>query len=152
MQLLREPANFIDGVTTTPLSTLEAFGQWEASELSEGGEPARKRRRRFSNSRFSSSHSDEVLAATAILSVYEFLDATGLAWNRHLSGVKSLLDIAEVGIMPLEPETSPGGSTLPRKGPERSLRTATFWNFARQDYLSACEYMTRVICFLTLGY
>ncbi|KAH8700798.1 hypothetical protein BGW36DRAFT_425604 [Talaromyces proteolyticus] len=129
-----------DAEGPAPLSTLEAFGQWEATELSKGGEPARKRRRRSSNSRFSSSHSDEVLAATAILSVYEFLDATGSAWNRHLSGVKSLLDIAEVGMMPLEQEKSPGGSAIPRKGPERSLRTATFWNFARQDYLAACKY------------
>lgn len=131
-----------DSKSPAPLSTPEAFGQWQAAELSEGGEHPRKRKRRSSNGRFSSSHSDEVLAATAILSVYEFLDATGPAWNRHLSGVKSLLDIAEVGMMPLEQERSPGNGMIPRKtkpGLSRARR-ATFWNFARQDYLSACEY------------
>ncbi|KAJ9191188.1 transcriptional regulator family: Fungal Specific TF [Paecilomyces variotii] len=122
-----------------PLSTPEAFGQWQAAELCEDAENARKRRRRFSNSRLSSAHSDEVLAATAILSVYEFLDATGPAWNRHLSGVKSLLDVAEVGMVPLEQHTSPGETPFPppkRPGLSKA-RKATFWNFARQDYLAA---------------
>ncbi|GAB1194255.1 hypothetical protein APSETT444_003499 [Aspergillus pseudonomiae] len=125
-----------------PLSTPEAFGQWQAAELSEGNDPnnPRKRRRRYSESRFSNGvHSDEVLAATAILSVYEFLDATGPAWNRHLSGVKSLLDVAEVGMMPLEQHPSPGDALpQPLKRPALSkARRATFWNFARQDYLAA---------------
>ncbi|GMF70022.1 unnamed protein product [Aspergillus oryzae] len=100
--------------------------------------------RHFSESpglcRFSNGvHSDEVLAATAILSVYEFLDATGPAWNRHLSGVKSLLDVAEVGMMPLEQHPSPGEALpQPLKRPGLSkARRATFWNFARQDYLAA---------------
>jgi len=130
-----------DAEAPPPLSTPEAFGQWQATELCEDGEHALKRRRRFSNSRLSSARSDEVLAATAILSVYEFLDATGPAWNRHLSGVKSLLDIAEVGMMPLEQQTSPRGTPLPppkRPGLSKA-RKATFWNFARQDYLSACK-------------
>jgi hypothetical protein len=130
-----------DAKSPAPSSTPEAFGQWQAAELYDGGVRARKRRRRCSNSRFSSSHSDEVLAATAILSVYEFLDATGPAWNRHLSGVKSLLDIAEIGMMPWQQVQSPGDGILPRKTSGMSrARRATFWNFARQDYLSACEY------------
>ena len=113
----------------------------EPPQIPRLSEHARKRRRRFSNSRLSSAHSDEVLAATAILSVYEFLDATDPAWNRHLSGVKSLLDIAEVGMLPLEQQSSPGGTTFPRpKRPGLSkTRKATFWNFARQDYLASCE-------------
>ncbi|KAK2800450.1 hypothetical protein FQN50_008124 [Emmonsiellopsis sp. PD_5] len=122
-----------------PLSTLEAFGQWQAAELCDDSETSHKRRRRYSNSRLSSAHSDEVLAATAILSVYEFLDATGPAWNRHLSGVKSLLDIAEVGMMPVEQRVSPGGTPFPppKKPGLSKARKATFWNFARQDYLAA---------------
>ncbi|KAJ5134293.1 Transcription activator AMTR1 [Penicillium atrosanguineum] len=97
-----------------PLSTPEAFGQWQASELISDAENPRKRRRRVSDSRLSHGvHSDEVLAATAILSIYEFLDATGPAWNRHLSGVKSLLDVAEVGIMPMEQNSSDGDSHSP---------------------------------------
>ncbi|KAJ5653566.1 transcriptional regulator family: Fungal Specific TF [Penicillium lividum] len=123
-----------------PLSTPEAFGQWQASELCEDTHHSRKRRRRVSNSRLSRGvHSDEVLAATAILSVYEFLDATGPAWNRHLSGVKSLLDVAEVGIMPLESRSSDGDSPYQtmRKSALSKARKAAFWNFARQDYLAA---------------
>lgn len=96
-----------------------------------------KRRRRFSNGRLSTGvHSDEVLAATAILSIYEFLDATDPAWNRHLSGVKSLLDVAEVGMTPLEQLPF----QLPKKSGLSKARKATFWNFARQDYLAACKY------------
>ncbi|CAG7921972.1 unnamed protein product [Penicillium olsonii] len=123
-----------------PLSTPEAFGQWQASELSADTNNPRKRRRRVSDSRLSHGvHSDEVLAATAILSVYEFLDAAGPAWNRHLSGVKSLLDVAEVGMMPLE-QRSPGENSYQTSTKKSSLskaRRATFWNFARQDYLAA---------------
>lgn len=125
-----------------PLSTPEAFGQWQAAELCEDANNTRKRRRRFSESRFSNGvHSDEILAATAILSVYEFLDATGPAWSRHLSGVKSLLDVAEVGMMPLERRAPAGDNPFqtPKKVALSKARKATFWNFARQDYLAACE-------------
>ncbi|EAW11944.1 uncharacterized protein ACLA_007030 [Aspergillus clavatus NRRL 1] len=120
-----------------PLSTPEAFGQWQASELSHNHDNSRKRRRH--NRPSSGVHSDEVLAATAILSIYEFLDATGTAWNRHLSGVKSLLDVAEVGMMPLEQHPSPGDGAPkpPKKFGLSRARRATFWNFARQDYLAA---------------
>ncbi|KAL4974236.1 hypothetical protein BDW66DRAFT_90654 [Aspergillus desertorum] len=84
-----------------------------------------------------SDRSDEILAAAAILSVYELLDATGPAWDRHLSGVKSLLDLAEVGMRPLQ-RLPPGDLSLQLKRPSLSkARKATFWNFARQDYLSA---------------
>ncbi|KAJ5145708.1 transcriptional regulator family: Fungal Specific TF [Penicillium bovifimosum] len=123
-----------------PLSTPEAFGQWQAAELSADTDNPRKRRRRVSASRLSYGvHSDEVLAATAILSVYEFLDAAGPAWNRHLSGVKSLLDVAEVGMMPLEQRPSPGENSYQtsKKSGLSKARRATFWNFARQDYLAA---------------
>ncbi|KAJ5238744.1 transcriptional regulator family: Fungal Specific TF [Penicillium chermesinum] len=125
-----------------PLSTPEAFGQWQANELCDDGQNPnpRKRRRRLSNNRLSHGvHSDEVLAATAILSVYEFLDATGQAWSRHLSGVKSLLDVAEIGVMPLESRSSDGDSpyqTMKKSGFSKA-RKAAFWNFARQDYLAA---------------
>ncbi|KAJ5105070.1 hypothetical protein NUU61_002417 [Penicillium alfredii] len=123
------------------LSTPEAFGQWQAAEIFwEDTENPRKRRRRFSDGRLAHGvQSDEVLAATAILSVYEFLDAAGPAWNRHLSGVKSLLDVAEVGMMPLEQRPSPrDNSYQAAKKPGLSkARRAAFWNFARQDYLAA---------------
>lgn len=124
-----------------PLSTPEAFGQWQAAELCEDNdENPRKRRRRHTNSRLSNGvHSDEVLTATAILSVYEFLDATP-AWNWHLSGVKSLLDVAEVGVLPLEQHPLGDPFQAPKKSGLSKARKAIFWNFARQDYLAACKF------------
>lgn len=135
-----------------PLSTPEAFGQWQAAELCEEHENPRKRRRRYLDSHLSHGvHSDEVLAATAILSVYEFLDATGPAWNRHLSGVKSLLDVAEVGVLPLEqrPLGDPAFPAPKRSGLSKA-RKAIFWNFARQDYLAACKFLLS-LCHFSKG-
>jgi hypothetical protein len=92
------------------------------------------------------SKSDETLAAVAILCVYEFLDNANTAWSRHLSGTKSLFDMAEnEGMMPVRSPTSPG-SISERVKPSRA-RKATFWNFARQDFLAACK---RPISFIFL--
>jgi Fungal specific transcription factor domain len=85
------------------------------------------------------SKSDETLAAVAILCVYEFLDNANTAWARHLSGTKSLFDMAEnEGMMPVRSPTSPG-SVSERVKPSRG-RKAAFWNFARQDFLAACKF------------
>ena len=82
--------------------------------------------------------SDEMAAATAILCNYELLDGSGVDWNRHLDGTKSLLeggkslfDIAEGSTMPFQTPFP-----LPRPKISRA-KQATFWNFARQDFLSA---------------
>lgn len=83
--------------------------------------------------------SDEVVAATAILCVYEFLSATAAAWSRHLNGTKSLLEIAEGSIVPLEVPRSDLPYLL-RHRQASNARKAIFWIFARQDYLSACMY------------
>lgn len=82
---------------------------------------------------------DETIAAAAILCVYEFLDNATAAWSRHLSGTKSLIDLAEKeGMMPLQsPSPSTPGSLSFRTKPSIARR-ATFWNFARQDFLAAC--------------
>jgi hypothetical protein len=97
--------------------------------------------------------SDELVAATAILCVYEFLDASGPEWSRHLDGAKSLFEVAKESMVPLslEPEplslanqirerlaghTTEPGATVRRREPSKG-RTAVFWNFARQDMLSA---------------
>jgi hypothetical protein len=83
-------------------------------------------------------NADETLAAAAILCVYEFLDNANTAWARHLSGTKSLFDLAEnEGMMPVQSPTSPGEISQ-RIKPSRA-RKATFWNFARQDFLAACK-------------
>lgn len=87
-----------------------------------------RKRRKLSTGKVSS---DEMAAATAILCNYEFLDGSGAAWSRHLDGTKSLLDIAEGRMVPL---LTP--FVMPRPNISKSRR-ATFWNFARQDMLSA---------------
>ncbi|KXT04323.1 hypothetical protein AC578_7975 [Pseudocercospora eumusae] len=97
--------------------------------------------------------SDELVAATAILCVYEFLDASGPEWSRHLDGAKTLFDIAKDQAVPLTlppspvsiaqqvtqqlaSQASPGFSVPHVKGLSPG-RKAVFWNFARQDMLSA---------------
>jgi Fungal specific transcription factor domain len=84
---------------------------------------------------FSDPKSDEVLAATAILCVYEFLDNTGPAWDRHLSGAKSLLDVAQRQMASIEDDSWARRSPAPCLTFSQARR-AIFWNFARQDYLS----------------
>lgn len=49
--------------------------------------------------------SDEMAAATAILCVHELQEAPGMGWLRHLEGTKSLLDIVEGSMMPLQART-----------------------------------------------
>ena len=76
--------------------------------------------------------SDEMTAATAILCDYEQMqEGAGVAWNRHLDGTKSLLEIIASSVMPLQAPQS-----MPRTFISRA-RQAAFWNFARQDFLSA---------------
>lgn len=80
--------------------------------------------------------SDEMVATTAILCVYEFLDASGLEWSRHLDGAKSLFDIATDGTLPLTAR-SPGLVVAPSSSSKG--RRAVFWNVCRQEMLDACE-------------
>ena len=112
---------------------------WSGTD-SRSAEDGPSKRRRLSNNVVTRANSDELLAATAILCVYEFLDASGAEWARHLNGAKSLIDIAKDEIMPLQ-IPSPGNSIhlLPGMGISKA-RKATFWNLARQDMLAACKY------------
>jgi hypothetical protein len=98
----------------------------------------RKRRRTSSNTTFKSS-SDELLAASAILCVYEFLDASVPEWAKHLNGAKSLLVIAQERMMPLQMPTPSSTTATANLGFISKARRATFWNIARQDMLAACK-------------
>ncbi|KAF4624236.1 hypothetical protein G7Y89_g13937 [Cudoniella acicularis] len=123
-------------VPMTPITTMEeTFSPMSApSPHSAPRTPGNKRRRLSRQS--PGSNADETLAAAAILCVYEFLDNANSAWARHLSGTKSLFDLAEKeGMMPVQSPTSPGALSE-RISPSRA-RKATFWNFARQDFLAA---------------
>lgn len=94
--------------------------------------------------------SDELLTATAILCVYEFLDASGADWARHLNSTKTLLDITEVGLMP--PEIPNISVPIALVRPARKLskaKRAIFWNFAKQDALAACTFSPVLVLYLT---
>lgn len=83
--------------------------------------------------------SDELIATTAILCVFEFLDASGTEWSRHLDGAKSLFDIAKDGTMPLSSATSGHSPMLGLRPPTSTKgRRAVFWNICRQEMLNAC--------------
>ncbi|KAF2461517.1 hypothetical protein BDY21DRAFT_398090 [Lineolata rhizophorae] len=96
-----------------------------------------RKRRRLSIIPPRRTSSDELLAATAILSVYEFLDASECAWWNHLNGAKGILDVAKERMMPLQ-LPSPDSPVQQRLNTGISkARKATFWNIARQDMLAA---------------
>lgn len=121
-----------DHISSVDNSSEDIDKRHYAPRTVEGMVEERKLRRRQFGSAQSTASSDDLLAATAILCEYESLDASNAAWAHHLSGTKSLLDVVEVGMVPLD-------------GPERPLirrklsqaRKATFWNFARQDLFAA---------------
>lgn len=123
----------VEDAVSTPQSNSQA------SPRSIPSRQENKKRRLSSRSRSSlATNADETLAAAAILCVYEFLDNANTEWARHLSGTKSLFDMAEYeGMMPVQSPSSPGAKSH-RIKPSRA-RKAIFWNFARQDFLAACE-------------
>ena len=102
---------------------------------------APKRRRKSSNDSFVS-NTDELLAASAILCVYEFLDTSVLEWSKHLNGAKSLLVLAQERMMPLQMPTPSSTMSAAHYNFISKARRATFWNIARQDMLAACKFIT----------
>lgn len=112
---------------------------WEAPESAHGSDaPVR---RLHSDRAMVRLRSDELIAATAILCGYEFMGATGAVWSRHLNGTKSLLDITGGSMMPVELPALNSVPSSPRRSPSKA-RKATFWEFARQDYLAACKLLS----------
>lgn len=104
---------------------------------------APKRRRTSSNASFVSS-TDELLAASAILCVYEFLDTSVSEWAKHLNGAKSLLVLAQERVMPLQMPTPGSPTQTSNYGFISKARRATFWNIARQDMLASCKFPTLI--------
>ncbi|KAI4950885.1 Transcription activator amtr1 [Alternaria arbusti] len=98
--------------------------------------PAHKRRRTSSNTSFVA-NTDELLAASAILCVYEFLDTSVSDWAKHLNGAKSLLVLSQEHVMPLQLPTPTSSMPSANFNFTSKARRATFWNIARQDMLAA---------------
>ena len=111
----------------------------DASDSCFGLDGPSPKRRRTSTNLPAKSNTDELLAASAILCVYEFLDASDPEWARHLNGAKSLLVIAQERMMPLQMPGSSPVATSANLGFFSKARRATFWNIARQDMLAACR-------------
>ncbi len=133
----------------TPMTIEETFSPQNSAQSPQSAPRTPGNKRRRLSRPAMSSHADETLAATAILCVYEFLDNANTAWSRHLSGTKSLFDLAEKeGMMPVQSPTSPGAISE-RIRPSRA-RKATFWNFARQDFLAACKSTNALLLYLML--
>jgi len=98
-----------------------------------------KRRRTSSNVSCKSS-TDELLAASAILCVYEFIDSSMSEWAKHLSGAKSLLLHSQERMTPLQMQSP--GSPLSSSSLNfiSKARRSTFWSIARQDMFAACMF------------
>ncbi|KAF2155882.1 hypothetical protein K461DRAFT_274925 [Myriangium duriaei CBS 260.36] len=91
---------------------------------------------------------DELVGTTAILCVYEFLDASGEEWSSHLDGAKSLFDITKDGVLAMA--TAPAKRRYSNSRPHSgNSRAAIFWNMARQDMLDACAYLLTPLKFKT---
>jgi hypothetical protein len=127
------------------LQALKNDGICSSDSDSDAHEPVRRRNsrspkhpRKINNTSFRSNN-DELLAASAILCVYEFLDASVPEWAKHLNGAKSLLVIAQERVMPLQMSTPCSMVTSVDCGFISKARQATFWNIARQDMLAACR-------------
>lgn len=76
----------------------------------------------------SPSDKEVILAAVAILCLYELMDAPGTAWKAHLSA------------LPLFNDTS---ASIPAHSsvmiPKTAIKGPIFWSLARQDLLCACK-------------
>lgn len=120
--------------TITPEDSDCEFRQHNSESL----HPAK--RRRTSSNASCTSNTDELLAASAILCLYEFLDTSMSEWVKHLNGAKSLLVHSQERMVPFQMQ-SPGS---PISSSSLSFiskaRRATFWNIARQDMLAACKF------------
>ncbi|KAL5383924.1 hypothetical protein DPSP01_005724 [Paraphaeosphaeria sporulosa] len=100
-------------------------------------------RRRTSGSNAAGLSTDELLAASAILCVYEFLDGSDKEWTRHLKGAKSLLVVAQERLSPMRTMAADPITSSANFGLVSKARRATFWNIARQDMLAAYINKTR---------
>lgn len=86
------------------------------------------------------STSDEIVAAIAMLCVYELVDATEAAWEQHLDGARALINTGRRELARSNTESYQIDQTPPAlvTGLSR-VKSAIYWNFIRQDMLHACR-------------
>jgi hypothetical protein len=139
----RKAAQYYNTAVSLLLQALKHDSTGEDSDGSDSANSSRgalAERRRKSSAASLKSNNDELLAASAILCVYEFLDASGMEWAKHLDGAKSLLVVAQERMTPLQLPTPNSMCTSADCGFISKARRATFWNIARQDMLAACTF------------
>ncbi|KAF2199617.1 hypothetical protein GQ43DRAFT_450135 [Delitschia confertaspora ATCC 74209] len=131
-----------NGPTVTPgaESGTRSRGQSMEGNSDRGGTPACKRRR--TNSSTLTSYTEDLLAATAILGVYENMDASIPEWVGHLNGAKSILVNLQQRTAQLQIPSTLQLSYASLGFTSKASR-ATFWNIARQDMLAAFINNTR---------
>lgn len=98
------------------------------------------KRRRTSSNASCKSNTDEILAASAILGAYEFLDTSMAEWAKHLSGAKSLLVHSHERFMPNQMQSPGSPISASNLSFISKARRSTFWNIARQDMYAACKF------------
>jgi hypothetical protein len=108
------------------------------SSMGYGGHAA-KRRRTSSNVSLNN-NTDELLAASAILSIYDYLDTSIPEWSKHLNGAKCLLMHSQERMMPLQLASPTSPMSTSGFNFVSKARRATFWNIARQDMYAARKY------------
>ncbi|KAJ5769620.1 hypothetical protein N7520_004179 [Penicillium odoratum] len=98
-------------------SPIETVGRWLNSRLT-------KERAQTRSDGSLLRMAEEMLATVTILTLYRLLDSNGEEWHKHLAGIRPLYE----SLLHLNLTGSPFFS--------HGLR-ASFWNFARQDYLGS---------------
>lgn len=108
----------------------------------------RQKRRRLSNQRQSPRNPDDLLVASAILCVYEFIDGTGTEFSSHIDGARTLLNMGDGPFQQLFHRIKHSGGQMYSPLPASRSRRAAFWSVARQDLTSAFinERPTRLNC------
>ncbi|KAI9932520.1 hypothetical protein ASPWEDRAFT_144490 [Aspergillus wentii DTO 134E9] len=99
-------------------SPIETVGRWLRLQAAQAGS--------VSFDRFSRK-AEDLLAASALLTMYKLMDEPGENWQSHLTGIKPLFN----SLLQIHTNQS---STYPLFSHGAS---AVFWNFARQDYLAS---------------
>ncbi|RMZ91368.1 hypothetical protein DV736_g1405, partial [Chaetothyriales sp. CBS 134916] len=89
------------------------------------------KRRRTPSSNTWDAEFDDLLSTISVFSLYESLDSSGVGLSQHLNGIQSLLEDK------FRKRRMSGGPLLRPSARSDKASTAAFWNFAREDLLTA---------------
>ncbi|RMZ85453.1 hypothetical protein DV737_g831, partial [Chaetothyriales sp. CBS 132003] len=101
------------------------------SSASDGESGKMVKRRRTPSSHTWDAELDDLLSAISVFSLYESLDSSGVGFSQHLNGIQSLLEDK------FRKRRMSGGALLQPGARSDKAAAAAFWNFAREDLLTA---------------